>query len=112
MAHQVELLDNGHVMMFDNGNDRVPLRSRALELYVDPVARVAQEVWSWTEPGMYDWWGGDANKLPNGNVLLINVEMGRLIEVTHSGEIVWEMIMKGALGTRHTIYSCERIPYE
>jgi hypothetical protein len=112
MAHQVELLDNGNVTMFDNGNDRVPLRSRALELYVDPVAQVAQEVWSWTEPGMYDWWGGDANKLPNGNVLLINVEMGRLIEVTHAGEIVWEMIMKGALGTRHTIYTCERIPYE
>jgi hypothetical protein len=111
-SHQVELLSNGNVIMYDNGNDRVPPSSRALELSVDPVAQVAQEVWSWTEPGMYDYWGGDANKLPNGNVLLTNVEGGRIIEVTPSGEIVWEMHMKRTIGPNHTIYSCTRIPYE
>ena len=111
-AHQVTLLDNGNVIMFDNGNDRIPQYSRALELHVDPVAQVAQEVWTYTEPGMYDYWGGDADKLPNGNVLIADVEKGRIIEVTPSGEIVWEMFMKGALGTFHSIYMCDRVPYE
>jgi hypothetical protein len=112
-AHQVELLSDGHVTMYDNGNDRPVPSSRALELSIDPVAQVAEEVWSWTEPGMYDYWGGDANRLPNGNVLLTNVEAGRLIEVTHAGEIVWEMFMTGVQGLlQHSIYNCERVPYE
>ncbi len=111
-AHQVELLDNGNVIMFDNGNDRNPQQSRALELYADPAAQVAQEFWTYTEPGMYDYWGGDADRLPNGNTLIVDVDRGRIIEVTPAGEIVWEMRMKGEIGTYHTIYMCQRVPYE
>lgn len=111
-AHQVELLSNGSVMMYDNGNHRLPPSSRALELYVDPVAQVAEESWSWTEPDLYDYWGGDANKLPNGNVLIANVTNGRIIEVTPSGDVVWEMFMKRTVGPNHSIYMCHRIPYD
>ncbi len=111
-SHQVELLSNGNVMMYDNGNDHSPRSSRALELHVDPVAQVVEEAWSWTEPGMFDFWGGAAKKLPNGNVILTNVGRGRIIEITPSGEIVWEMFMRGTLRIPHAIYSCDRVPYE
>jgi outer membrane protein assembly factor BamB len=111
-AHQVELLSNGNVIMYDNGNDRVPTYSRALELSVDPVAGVVEEAWSYTDPEMDDWWGGDANRLPNNNVLIVNVDKGRIIEVTDSGEIVWEMLMRYPIGVSHSIYMCQRVPYE
>ena len=55
-------------------------------------------------------WGGDADQLPNGNVLLTEVELGRIIEVTPEGDIVWDMqILNGLLP--HDIYQFQRIPY-
>jgi hypothetical protein len=111
-AHGVELLSDGNVIMYDNGNDRRPQHSQALELYIDPVAQVAEEAWSWTEPEMFDYWGGNVDRLPNGNTLIVNVEVGRLIEVTPEGEIVWEMFMKRTFGPNHSIYTCQRVPYE
>jgi hypothetical protein len=62
---------------------------------------------------MFDWWGGDANRLPNGNTLIVNVTRGRIVEVTPEGEVVWEMTMQHSMeGLYHEIYQCMRIPHE
>lgn len=35
---------------------------------------------------------GSAQRLPNGNTLLCEAAFGRLIEVTHRGDVVWEFV--------------------
>ena len=113
-AHDVELLENGNFIMYDNGNYRARPLSRALEIRVNPVAGTVEEIWSWTETDfkLYDWDMGDANRLPNGNTIVTNSLMGRLIEVNPSGEKVWEMTMQHAVpGAYHSLYKCERVPY-
>jgi hypothetical protein len=114
-AHDVAMFEHNRFILYDNGNEHIPPTSRALELVVDPEAGTVEDVWSWTEPDflMFDFWGGDANRLPNGNTLVTNVTRGRLVEVTPSGETVWEMIMHGPIeGITQQIFKCERIPYE
>ncbi len=117
-AHEVSMLENGNYLMYDNRNLLPPFRSRALEIAVDPIAQTAEEVWSWTQPPekkMYDTWGGDANRLPNGNTLIVNSGKGRITEVEPNGEKVWEMEMYHPLlgGTGlHQLYKAERVPYD
>jgi hypothetical protein len=109
----VSMIEPDRFLLFDNGNEHTPPTSRALEIVVNPEAGTVEQAWSWTEADfhMYDFWGGDANRLPNGNTLVTNVTKGRLVEVTPSGETVWEMIMKHPReGIDHEIYKCERIP--
>jgi len=109
LTHDVDMVENDVFIMYDNGKCRT--HSKAVKVRVDPVAGVVEEIWSWTKPLMYDWWGGDANQLPNGNVLLTNVTQGRLIEVTDDGDVVWEMkILRGNMFP-YSIYQCQRVPY-
>ena len=95
-AHGVEMLANNHFLLFDNGVRRTPLRSRALELAIDPEAGTATTHWEWTDPvdWMRDTWMGDATRLPNGNTLVTHVLRGRLVEVTLSGDKVWQMDLR------------------
>lgn len=111
-AHEVDMVENNVFILYDNGSHRQVKASRALKLRVDPVAGEVQEIWSWTYPLMYDWWGGDADELPNGNVLITNVEHGRLIEVTPDGDIVWDMHFLSPIILPFSIYQHQRVPYE
>jgi hypothetical protein len=107
-AHEVEMLEDGHFILFDNGNHRVPRNSRALEIRVNSQQSLLEAVWSWNEimnsPAM-----GDADRLPNGNTLVTDVFRGRIIEVNPEGEKVWQMDLTSPLGPPW-IYKFERIP--
>ncbi len=111
-AHDVDIVTNDTFIMYDNGNYRAVPQSWALKMSVDPLAGEGEEIWSWRYPYMYDWWGGDADELPNGNVLIANTTAGRIIEVTPGGEIVWEMrIHLYGFTSPHTVYQLQRVPY-
>ncbi len=92
-SHDPQPLPDGRFLMFDNGNHRVPYEySRALEIEVDWEREAAEEVWEYRGyPDFFDYAMGDANRLPNGNTLITSSIHGRLLEVTESGEIAWEM---------------------
>lgn len=111
--HDPELLPNGNVLMFDNDEHAGhPVRSRALELAIDPAAQTAEVVWEWRDEELWAPIMGDANRLPNGNTLVTHPWKARVIEVDSSGEKVWQMIMKHPITSRHhTFYKAERIPY-
>ncbi|MEM7201599.1 MAG: arylsulfotransferase family protein [Planctomycetota bacterium] len=87
--HQPTVLDNGHLLVFDNmGNNG---KSRVLEL--DPLTHAL--AWSYEgEPDMPLESGtlGSCQRLPNGNTLITESEPGRVIEVTPEGDVVWEFI--------------------
>ncbi|MEI6515043.1 MAG: arylsulfotransferase family protein [bacterium] len=92
LQHDPDLLDNGHMMLFDNcGNLDVGGVSRVIEF--DPLT--GGLIWSYH--------GTDANplislkrsgaqRLPNGNTLITESDSGRLLEVTTTGDVVWEFI--------------------
>lgn len=89
--HDVDLLESGHFMIFDNrghiGNNGY---SRVLEF--DPVTLA--QVWNYGGgPGdaVFDnkYWGTQ-QVLPNGNIQIVDAEQGRILEVTRGGGIAWE----------------------
>jgi hypothetical protein len=100
--HDPDLLDNGHLLLFDNLGHLGPGgRSRILEL--DP--QTLGIVWSFSgspaEPFDSEV-RGEQERLGNGNTLITDSEAGRLLEVTAEGEVVWEFLNPGraAEGTR------------
>jgi hypothetical protein len=69
--HDPDYTDDNRILLYDNGVDR-PGGSftRVAEYEVDLTANTATLLWTWTEPGWYDPVIGDADYLPNGNVLV------------------------------------------
>lgn len=80
--------------LFDNGNHRTPLFSRAIEFQIDTLNWTATKVWEYRHsPDRYAGAWGNVQRLPNGNTL-INWSMNDLpkaTEVTPNGEVTYEM---------------------
>jgi hypothetical protein len=86
--HQPTLLDNGNIMMLDNGWESRNY-SRVIEL--DPVTKKIK--WEYTAAAKEDFFTsamGGNQRLPNGNTLITEAYKGRVFEITKDGEIVWE----------------------
>ena len=87
--HDAEVLENGNILLFDNGQSRG--WSRAIEL--DPLSETIVWEFKATPPeSFFTNSRGSAERLPNGNTLLAQSDLGRAIEVTPQGEIVWEFV--------------------
>jgi len=87
LQHQPTLLENGHVLLFDNlGND---LKSKVIEF--NPLSK--EVVWSYRGSETAPFFSktlGSCQRLPNGNTLITESNNGRAFEVTPQKEIVWE----------------------
>ena len=90
--HNPTFLDNGHVLIFDNGSySRGMQRSRVVEVDME----TNEIVWSYEgSPPMsfYSFHISSADRLPNGNTLICEGAHGRIFEVTSGKQIVWEYI--------------------
>jgi hypothetical protein len=85
--HDASTLDNGNILIFDNGVNRE--WSRAIE--VDPIEN--EIVWEYRgNEKPFTRRRGSAQRLPNGNTLLAISDAGQLLEVTPKGEVVWEYL--------------------
>jgi hypothetical protein len=85
--HHATWLDDGTVLIFDNGTRRE--YSRVVKL--DPHRR--KIVWEYRGSPPSSFFSrkrGGCQELGNGNVLITETDTGRVFEVTPSGEIVWE----------------------
>ncbi len=85
--HDPEILDNGNLLLFDNRGKKG--KSRVIEFETSNMKI------SWLYEGtkskpFYTMWCGSAQRLPNGNTLIVESESGRVFEVTSQKEIVWE----------------------
>ena len=106
--HAPRVLDDGHVLLLDNGTRRG--WSRVLE--VDPVD--GGIVRSWGEAAgerFFTATEGSVEELPGGNLLLTISSEGRVVEVAPDGAIVWEYLgpNKGP-GERAKIYRAHGVP--
>jgi hypothetical protein len=108
--HQPTLLENDNLLVFDNGGDR--LWSRVIEL--DP--RRGEIVWEYRDDPPEEFYSrtrGGAERLPNGNVLVTESNLGRVFEVTRDGDTVWEFLNPLVEdGMRGTIYRLHRVTRE
>jgi hypothetical protein len=106
--HQPTLLDNGRLLIYDNGTERE--YSRILEL--DPATlEVAWEYRSDPPAKFHSKWRGSSERLPNGNTLICESDRGRVFEVTPESETVWEFWNPELEGDRRRgIYRFGRVP--
>lgn len=115
--HDPEVLPNGNVLFYDNGNDR--LWSRAVEYQLDEKAMTARIVWQYPGDNVAQTWytqlWGDADRLANGNTLITAGTravkgQSRIFEVTRDGNLVWELLLPSDTKTTVGVYRSERIP--
>ena len=90
--HCPTFLENGHVLLFDNGPHRPGVSySRIVE--VDPATNeVAWEYKGDPPISFYSYQISGTQRLPNGNTLICEGGAGRIFEVTPNNEIVWEYV--------------------
>ncbi len=92
--HDPSLLDNGNVLIYDNGSHsrHNPLpASRVIE--VDPSTN--EIVWEYRDNPPFNFFSAyisGARRLPNGNTLITEGHFGRIFQVTPEGDVVWEYI--------------------
>jgi len=93
--HCANELDNGNILIFDNGTFRhheSSTYSRVIE-----VDRSTKEiVWQYRDRSnpstFFSPFMGGAQRLPNGNTFITEAVFGRVFEVTPKGDICWEYI--------------------
>lgn len=90
--HCATPLENGHVLLFDNGSERPEARrSRAVE--VDP--KTGTIVWEYASGHTNSFNShrqGAVQRLANGNTLITSTHGGHIFEVSPDKEVVWEFI--------------------
>ncbi|HSN84021.1 MAG TPA: arylsulfotransferase family protein [Polyangiales bacterium] len=81
--HHPTLLENGHILLFDNGLER----SRVIE--IDPSS--FEIVWTYAPAsGLFSKTRGSNQRLANGNTLITESDRGYVIEVTPDQKVVWK----------------------
>jgi len=106
--HAPTFLENGDVLIFDNGTQRE--YTRLVEL--DPrTGTIVWEYHSLHPTPFYTSWGGAAQRFGNGNTLVTESDKGRVFEITKDGQLVWEFFnpSRAQDGKRATIYRMTRI---
>jgi hypothetical protein len=123
-THDPEIHDDGTIMFYDNGgyagvSGGSDYHSRVVEYAVDSDKKEATLVWEfpgdfavddWYKTGWYSAYWGDADVLPNDNVLINaaakdQTRQVHIFEVTREGQIVWEIVLPTDQGT----YRAERL---
>jgi outer membrane protein assembly factor BamB len=113
--HHASWLDNGRVLVFDNGahRRRGPNFSQVVE--VDPATGEIE--WTYKHPtivGFYSFFVSSAERLPGGNTLINSGAHAHLFEVTPEGETVWEFVSpffyESAFGETPAVFRAHRYP--
>jgi len=117
--HNPTLLDNGNILVFDNGYHRVTshevsdeISSRVIE--VNP--KTGDIEWEYEDENVDNFYSGicsSAQRLPNGNTLICESSKGRIFEVTPDKETVWEFISPfyyewGRRGVTNLVFKAHR----
>ena len=106
--HMPVVLENGNLMLFDNGTAHQPRQSRAVEYAINPEERIATLVWSYSN-GQYAAGMGSVQRLENGNTFIgWGSSMGvAATEVSPSGQVVFEL----TLPETQISYRAFRLPF-
>lgn len=96
-GHAFHRLENGNVLIYDNGGRKGSSSSQVHEYRLDEENKTAEHVWTYVpDPPVSGWHRGNAQRLPNGNTLIgwggDGSDHGPVCtEVTSEGEKVFEL---------------------
>jgi Arylsulfotransferase (ASST) len=105
--HDPDVLENGHLRLFDNLGDLATGGSRVIEF--DPQTDAL--VWEYRSYGdrfLHSYLRSSSQGLPNGNILITESDKGHVLEVTHDKELVWDYFVEERRDGRFPILSDAR----
>lgn len=89
--HTARILDNGNLLLYDNGTRHTPPETRVVEYRLDPVTKTADMVWQFRrQPPLYVPYTGSSQRLERGNTVIGYSNRGLVTEVDPKGRVVWE----------------------
>ncbi|MFA6018349.1 MAG: arylsulfotransferase family protein [Patescibacteria group bacterium] len=100
--HDATLLDNGHVLVFNNR----PTKKTSQVLEIDP--KTNKVLWTYEASGFFAEKISGAQRLKNGNTLITEGVTGQIFEVTPAKEIVWEYQVGGDEKKDHSVFRSYR----
>ncbi|TAL67313.1 MAG: hypothetical protein EPN82_15175 [Bacteroidetes bacterium] len=93
--HSVLRLQNGNLLMLDNGDLKPKPYTRAVEYKIDELNKTIEKVWEYSlSPDFNSYSMGNVQRLPNGNTLIgwgLNSDNLTATEVTPDGKKVLEI---------------------
>ena len=100
IQHQPTILNNGHMLLFDNkGNNG---KSRVIEF--DPFSQEVSWIYSGSEDApFFSAACGSSERLPNGNILITETDNGRAFELTPDQKIIWEFVNPNRAGKNNKL---------
>jgi hypothetical protein len=121
--HNPSLLNNGNILVFDNGFHRLTSHEVADENYsrvIEVNLKTNEIEWEYKDNNPQNFYSGicsSAERLPNGNTLICESSKGRIFEVTPDKEIVWEFFNPfyyewGRLGLTNLVFKAHRYGVE
>jgi hypothetical protein len=89
--HSVRVLDNGNLLIYDNGLGHTPPESRAVEYQLDLKSMTATMVWQYRHsPAIFTPVVGSVERWQNGHTLVAFALNGVVDEVDADSNLVWE----------------------
>ena len=111
IQHDVRLLPNGHLLLFDNGNFHTPPESRPVEYALDTLTMTATLVWDFRHvPPVYAPFVGSVQRFQNGHTLIGYGGAGLMTEVSADGMALWEGRLDVAGLTPTVFYRVRELP--
>ena len=93
--HDVRRLNNGNILLFDNGNEHNPPTSRVVEYEINEEEKITRLVWEFINPyNEFSVSMGSSQRLLNGNTLINwgnTVSAARIMEVDYDKNICLEL---------------------
>lgn len=93
MQHDIDYLENGDFMLFDNRGD---FEGNGYTRVIEVVPDTQEIVWSYSggdgADELHSEFFGEQQVLPNNHVMITHAHKGELREIMRNGEIVWRYI--------------------
>jgi hypothetical protein len=116
--HAPEIEKDGSILYFDNRPNTSPEYSRVAAFQWNQRDDSITPTYEWRDtPDYFDGVVGDADRQPNGNILITSgtanilpYKTARLMEITAAGELVWDLRVTGGFRlTGFRFYRAERV---
>ncbi|MFZ0547319.1 MAG: arylsulfotransferase family protein [Candidatus Promineifilaceae bacterium] len=110
--HNINRLDNGHLLLFDNGNGHTPPHSRMVEYIVDEVTKTVTlyKMYPTGNDG-FSVAMGNTQRLPSGNTMIGWGTQAKLTEIQSDGSVALEMLL-GSISYRSFRFPWTGVPSE
>lgn len=111
LQHQPRVTPDGEIIVFNN---HLTLDRSSVQILDPQTGEITWEYAGSPADPLFSRTSGGAEVLPNGNVLVVESNKGRVLELTREQEVVWEFYNPEAVGEADelvaTVYFLDRVP--